>query len=412
MKLIEAKCPKCKELIKVDGDSDTTKCDYCGEKIEVKEALLEIMLGETKKATNKDTVKETVEESLEEQEEEQQQEIEETTDDLSVDDEDEDDEDDEEDEDDDDEEDQEDEEDEVELEEESTEDFDEENVVLEKPEPKKEEKVTKRITKEKRIEKDKLLLEAEKLLKANNYDESYKLYQSALEIDPSDTYCKYRVNYISFLKDYINKEKLEKLYESVFDVDYCLDEHMNKTNYISIIQNDFVNCMIATSYAVYFDIAFYSRQTFEHLKKYYSIWFSMLYVLEKFAKEDIDGEVKVKIYNCILVIIEYLNNKYEYRDGRQRKYRNEEHRDVLNKKREKYINKLEDINPSYAKSFLLNYNIVRDKIKVPHIKEPSESFNEPNVIVKAIDSIFSKYPKTTVALIVLLIYFIIKLIFS
>ena len=84
----------------------------------------------------------------------------------------------------------------------------------------------------------------------------------------------------------------------------------------------------------------------------------------------------------------------------------------MNKKREKYINKLEEINPSYAKSFLLNYNIVRDKIKVPHIKEPSESFNEPNVIVKAIDSIFSKYPKTTVALIVLLIYFIIKLIFS
>ena len=292
MKLIEAKCPKCKELIKVDGDSDTTKCDYCGEKIEVKEALLEIMLGETKKATNKETVEvveETAEENMEELEEEQQTEIEETTDGLSVDDEDEDDEDDEDDEEDEEEDDdEEDEEDEVELEEESTEDFEEENVVVEKPEPKKEAKVIKRLTKEKRIEKDKLLLDAEKKLNAENYDEAYQSYKSALEIDPSDTYCKYRVNYISFLTDYINKGKLEKLYESVFDVDYCLDEHMNKTNYISIIQNDFVNCMIATSYAVYFDIAFYSRQTFEHLKKYYSIWFSMLYVLEKFAKEDID----------------------------------------------------------------------------------------------------------------------------
>ena len=214
------------------------------------------------------------------------------------------------------------------------------------------------------------------------------------------------------MKDYINKEKLEDLYESLFDVDYCFDEKINKTNKVRIVQNEFVNCVIATSYAVYFGIAYYSRQSFEHLKKYYNIWYTMLNVLEKYAKEDVDGETKINIYNCILVIIDYLNGKYEYRDNHQRKYKNDEHIDVLNKKHDKYINKLEKINSSYARCYHLNYSNLENKIKVPHIHEASECTKEDNVIVKAIDFVFSKYPKTTVALIFLLIYFIIKLIFS
>ena len=87
MRLIEAKCPKCKEVITVDGDSDSTKCDKCGDRIDIKDAIIEMMMS-SKDESHNNIDEAVIEEEVEEpeiiEEAEEVEEVEDVVEELRV----------------------------------------------------------------------------------------------------------------------------------------------------------------------------------------------------------------------------------------------------------------------------------------------------------------------------------------
>ena len=414
MKLIEAKCPKCKEIIEVDGDSETTKCNQCGEKIDVKEALIEKMV--SKKEDEKDNEKEKIETSKEikevkdeiseELEQEEVIETEEIEDDYPNDEDDDDDEKIEEDEDLDDDDDDEDDDEDDDDEEEFDEDIEQEKIVEEKSnlETEKKQSAKKKLSKDKIEEKDELLIEADKLLKERKEKEAYDIYRSALDIDPSDSYCRYRINYILLRNDFYNKEKLNDLYESILKVDYCFDETGNKTDDISIVHEEFADCIVTVAWLIRKQIYDNGSQSFDTFKKKFNILYSILYVLEKFAKEDLDEEVQAKVYIYILVIINYLKDKYYYRAKYTTSFQDKEHLETLKSKHSKYKGKLAKINPYYEKNYLKIFSKILDKIKDPYHKEALEEKKNSKSIMDRLDYFYDRHPVLSIILIVIFFF--------
>ena len=412
MKLIEAKCPKCKELIEVDGDSETSKCNHCGEKIDVKDALVEKMMSEQKKEEKKiveiakeeeivDEVEDTEETTEEEKEEviSTKKSIKKIINTIDEEDEDLDDDDDDYDDDDYDDDDDDDEE-------EFDEDIEQEKIVEEKSniETEKKQSAKKKLSKDKIEEKDELLIEADKLLKERKEKEAYDIYRSALDIDPSDSYCRYRINYILLRNDFYNKEKLNDLYESILKVDYCFDETGNKTDDISIVHEEFADCIVTVAWLIRKQIYDNGSQSFDTFKKKFNILYSILYVLEKFAKEDLDEEVQAKVYIYILVIINYLKDKYYYRAKYTTSFQDKEHLETLKSKHSKYKGKLAKINPYYEKNYLKIFSKILDKIKNPYHKEALEEKKNSKSIMDRLDYFYDRHPVLSIILIVIFFF--------
>lgn len=425
MKLIDAKCPKCKELIEVDGDSESTKCNHCGEKIEVKDALVEKMISISNDKDKKEKINDKVDEEIisrkeiEEDTSKEEEELEEVVeteiteynfvekdDALYDEDDDEDDEDDDENDEDDDENDDDDDENDDD-EEEFDEDIEQEKIVEEKSniETEKKQSAKKKLSKDKIEEKDRMLREADKLLGEWEDKEAYDICKKVLEIDPNDSYCRYRINYILLRNDFYNKEKLNDLYESFLKVDYCFDETGNKTDDISIVHEEFADCIVTVAWSIRKQIYDNGAQSFDSFKKKFNILYSVLYVLEKFAKEDLDEEVQAKTYIYILVVINYLKDRYVYRDKYTKNFQDKEHLELLKDKHSKYLGKLRNIDSSYAKNYIGIFSKIIDRISEPYYKKAMEEKKNSNSIRDKID-VFAEEHK----IIATILFFIILMI--
>ena len=333
MKLIEAKCPKCKEIITVDGDSDSTKCDFCGEKIDVKEALVAKLMNEstdkpkkktTKKIPKKEVKKEEVEEVEEEVEEIEEEEPEKEEEVIPE------------------EPEEEESEEESEDEEESEEDEESEE---ESDEEEPEEKIKDDVESIKDATFDEVLSEAEKLWKDEKYAIAYDYYVKASKIKPKDKFCKFRVNLAYWGKDLFEKERLMKTYESLLDVDYCFDENGNKTDKVEILQKEFA---LFVYNQAQIESNKFKREVLnptQNVKTTFNGWYSFLYMYELFYQEDVKNEVKEKIVLYILSLIDLLMGKYNTRDG---KFEDLNNRESLLNKKEFYLQELNKINPSIS----------------------------------------------------------------
>ena len=320
MKLIEAKCPKCKELITVDGDSDSTRCDYCGEKIDVKEALVEKMMDDSSsKPKKKTTMKKEAEEEIEEEPEKEE---------------------------------------ETEVEEEVVEEEPEAA-----PEPKKR-KSSKKVNKE---EFEKNLAEAERLFNAKNYKNALNYYVAALELNPNDKYCEYRKCFIDYYYDINNKDVLYTAYDALFEVDYCFDENGNKTDDVTILEKKFFSFVYELAFLIR-DIIKKRKQSIDNIKIYFNTWYSYLYMFENYCEEDIPNETREKTLTYIIGIIDLLSGTYY---SFLKSFRDYGNLSLLSQKRKEYVEELAKINPNYEQSIkdttketnIHNTNVKKEAIK-------------------------------------------------
>ena len=313
MKLIEAKCPKCKKVITVDGDSDSTKCEFCGEKIDVKEALVELMTASFVDEDNKQPESEKPE--IDEKEEIKEIEAE-------------------------------DEEEEYENEEDE-EDFDGNDDIEEIDEPKK---TTTKKPSSRRGKFDDYLFKAEEHLKNKEYDEARDDYSEALKINEKDTYCKFRINYTKFCQHRLDKNIVMDCYDTLLDLEYFIDEDGNKNDNVILMENEFTAYVYRQAYLIHESIRGKTGTSLENVKKYLNALYAYLYMYEQYISNEVTKSLREKILVYIIKIIDYLTETYYCGTKGKTKFRDTNNLDKLNVKKKKYIAELSKINPSYNQS--------------------------------------------------------------
>ncbi len=315
MKIIEAKCPKCKEIIKVDADSDSTKCEFCKEKIDVKDALLEKMLDESSTKKDKKPNKKKVEEK-------QQEEIEEV----------------------------------------------EEEVKASKPEKRKE--YTKAGFNEE-------LSKAEKYFNNKSFADAATCYQSALNINSKDKYCKFMYYYSLFRANRLDLDSLKAAYEEMFELDYYIDGYGEKNFQVVDFQEEFISVVYRQAYTMHESIKGHTVAKLERVKSYFNAWYTYLYLFECLNSEDLDNQFKEKTLVFIIKIIDYLSETYYCGENGKTRFKDVSNLDTLKEKKTKYINQLKSINANYTESISrINKEIIRTANTIKKDKFNSLSFKE------------------------------------
>ncbi len=295
MKLIKVKCPSCKEIITVDGDSDSTKCEECGDKISIKDAIVEMMMSKA------DEVEEPEElEIEEEQPEEEQPEIEESI---------------------------------------------EEEV---------EEKPKKKSSKSKKsIGAQKYILQGDSCFDGKDYDKAYDCYVEALNVTEDDSYAEYRLSLINLFHNMSNKNKLMSAYDKLLEVDYYLDDNGKTINDTTKLKLEFFEFLFEHCKDKYDELVSVNNNDINYIKRIFNLWYLYLYLFENVVQEeDLDQKIYKKVLLYIVDLIYYLQSVYRYHDETgnfgavDRDFQDTNNYDNLEQKRNKYSKLLLDIDPS------------------------------------------------------------------
>ena len=306
MKLIKAKCPSCKEIITVDGDSDSTKCEFCGDKISIKEAIVEFLTsGEKVKDIDKKEKVKKVEEEKKIVEEEIELEI--------------------------------------------------EPEVVEKP---KVDKQKKKFSKSKSSsEVEKYIQQADSYLYGFDYDKAYDYYVKVLEIDEDNKYADFRTSYINLSHNMSSKDKLMSTYEKLMDLDYCYDHEGHISKDLVSFRLEFLDVLVTHSNDRHEYLTTNKDCSLDEVKNIFNMWYLYLYLFENILnEEDTNKKIREKVLKYVVDLIYYLQSVYRYCDESSnygpthRDFQDLNNYDTLDQKRVKYSNELLAIDPSYRSS--------------------------------------------------------------